>query len=197
MKSLLITAPEYKSAEHETISYALASGLDVLHIRKPGWPEMLVKEYIRKIPECWHNKLMVHGHVSIATSMNIRGVNCGRHNWPQPTSKEIVWSKSAHGIDELIKFRHQYAYFMLSPIYDSISKEGYKSPFNRTDLLQFLTKNKELSVYALGGIRKEYLADIKEMGFSGAAFLGAVWQNEDVNDRNIMVKDLISTCQKL
>ncbi|MBQ5621975.1 MAG: thiamine phosphate synthase, partial [Bacteroidaceae bacterium] len=75
----------------------------------------------------------------------------------------------------------------LSPIFDSISKEGYQSAFSRDELLEakrkgILSKN----VYALGGITFDKLNEIQNLGFYGAAILGAFWNNELQTNRHII-----------
>jgi thiamine-phosphate pyrophosphorylase len=71
------------------------------------------------------------------------------------------------------------SYAFLSPIFDSISKEGYSAArFNRHELRQVLTQC-PFPVIALGGITSENVLDAKHMGFAGAAVIGSVWQTED------------------
>ena len=71
-------------------------------------------------------------------------------------------------------------YVFLSPIYDSISKEGYSSayPF---DTLQKAQQAGiiDSKVIALGGISLEHLPEIASLGFGGAALLGDIWQQKE------------------
>ncbi|HXD94336.1 MAG TPA: thiamine phosphate synthase, partial [Bacteroidia bacterium] len=75
------------------------------------------------------------------------------------------------------KSRRKYEYVFLSPVFDSISKTGYKSNFDLENLKPFLKKHK--NVIALGGVNTKNIELIKQVGFSGAAFIGAVWQNKN------------------
>jgi thiamine-phosphate pyrophosphorylase len=65
----------------------------------------------------------------------------------------------------------------LSPIYDSISKQGYRAAFTREELLKAaqdgIIDNK---VYALGGVTFSRLEEVKALGFGGAMILGDAWR---------------------
>ena len=67
------------------------------------------------------------------------------------------------------------AYCFLSPIFDSISKEGYKANFDKLELKEFLAKDRKTKVIALGGLTEENYLEVLELGFDGGAFLGSVW----------------------
>lgn len=62
-------------------------------------------------------------------------------------------------------------YATLSPIFDSISKQGYKAAFNFDELQSALSKLK-LPVIALGGVTPEKIPLLTTLGFKGAAMLG-------------------------
>ena len=85
----------------------------------------------------------------------------------QPSTTEIAENK-------------QKDYCFLSPIYDSISKVGYKSNFEKKELHEakqsgILTDK----CIALGGVTPKHIPELIEMGFGGAAFLGYAWRNPE------------------
>ena len=69
------------------------------------------------------------------------------------------------------------SYRFLSPIFDSISKNGYRAAFTaeelRTAAARGLLGDRTL---ALGGITPDRLAAVRDYGFGGAALLGSIWQ---------------------
>ena len=93
-------------------------------------------------------------------------------------------STSFHALAEISRCRRRYDYVFLSPIFDSISKAGYASQF---DLAALQTSLQQLAarpsyyppVLALGGITSQNTKLVQQMGFAGAAVLGAVWQRAD------------------
>lgn len=85
------------------------------------------------------------------------------------------YSESTHSINEAEESKAQFCY--LSPLYPSISKKGYKNIglLNEVKQLYKIPKN----WIALGGINQDHLRDLKQLGFSYAAVLGAVWTSEN------------------
>lgn len=70
------------------------------------------------------------------------------------------------------------SYAFLSPIFDSISKEGYKAArFDQHELRQVLTEC-HFPVVALGGI-SDNVQEAYHMGFAGVAVIGSIWQAND------------------
>ena len=67
-------------------------------------------------------------------------------------------------------------YVFLSPIFDSISKKGYKHSFSNKDLEEAgINGIINERVVALGGVTPEYIPQLRAWNFGGAAFLGDVW----------------------
>jgi len=95
------------------------------------------------------------------------------------------WQGSAHSFEELEKTSADICF--LSPVFDSISKFGYKAKYNHQELKDGIAawrdfqKKENLSqkLFALGGVAAENIAELASLGFDGAAVLGAVWHNPD------------------
>jgi thiamine-phosphate pyrophosphorylase len=90
-------------------------------------------------------------------------------------------STSFHGLQQLhTDWGPVLTYAFLSPIFDSISKEGYSATrFDRRELHQALTLC-PFPVLALGGIiTPDNVQEAADMGFAGAAVIGSVWQAKD------------------
>ena len=69
-------------------------------------------------------------------------------------------------------------YLFLSPIFDSISKRGYLSQFSIESLQNAAEEGLiDGKVFALGGVTQAKLPLLHELGFGGAAMLGAAWQD--------------------
>lgn len=68
-----------------------------------------------------------------------------------------------------------YDYVLLSPVFDSISKQGYGAAgFPRAQLTATLASC-PVPVLALGGVSSSTAAAAADLGFAGAALLGSVW----------------------
>jgi len=93
----------------------------------------------------------------------------------------LPWQGSAHSFEELEKLETDICF--LSPVFDSISKFGYKAKYNHQELKDGIAAWKKLNrpqkLFALGGVDAENIAELASLGFDGAAVLGAVWHSPD------------------
>lgn len=167
-----ITSPDAIPNESQKISYLLQHGdADIVHIRKPQWTIELTAQLINAIPEVLHPKLKLHDHFDLLEQYNLAGVHLNRRNpTPHPKAKSV--SRSCHCIEQLEESAH-YDYITLSPIFDSISKAGYRSAFDLEKLKSHLIGRK---VVALGGVTPSKFPILKQTGFFGAAMLGYFWE---------------------
>lgn len=172
---IAITEPDFIENEAHKIVRILQSGVDYVHIRKPGAELRDVKRLIEDIPYPLRCRLKLHGHFQLTDEFNLGGIQLNsRCPNPSPTARSV--SRSCHSIEEVEKLWDRYEYVTLSPIYDSISKRGYLSKFNLDDIeSKIVGKN----VIAIGGVTPGSLNELTTRGFKGAAMLGCVWNNPD------------------
>ncbi|MDE6294558.1 MAG: thiamine phosphate synthase, partial [Muribaculaceae bacterium] len=84
-------------------------------------------------------------------------------------------SKSFHSLNELAASCLPLDYATLSPIYDSISKTGYKSHFQNKSELSGAIGQSSFPIVALGGVTPDKFNELRALGFGGAAMLGALF----------------------
>ena len=179
MEIIIITPPTPLQAPPETANALFEAGLQRLHLRFPDTDRKHTAQWIEQIAQPYRQRIVIHDHHDLAGAMALGGIHLNSRNplppvWYEPT-KDITLSRSCHTIDEIKQYHTQYHYLFLSPIFDSISKQGYTSAFTAAQLRpirQFLSRN----IYALGGITAERLPLIRQLGFKGAAILGDLWQ---------------------
>ena len=95
----------------------------------------------------------------------------------------LPWPGSAHSFEELEKTNANVCF--LGPVFDSISKFGYKSKFSHRELKKGIAawkafqkkENRSQKLFALGGVEAGNLSKLAKLGFDGAAVLGTVWHN--------------------
>ena len=86
-------------------------------------------------------------------------------------------SRSCHSLAEVAAWRDRLDYLFLSPVFDSISKQGYRAGFAPEELLRAAREGIiDRRVMALGGITPDNLARVRAWGFGGAVVLGDLWQ---------------------
>jgi thiamine-phosphate pyrophosphorylase len=180
MRIIVITQPYFYEEEAALINRLFNSGLTTLHLRKPlsSFADMVA--LLRSIESCHYSKIVLHDHFDLLMSFPLKGVHLNSRN-PICNYEELhSISTSCHSLSELSVLTPKYDYLFLSPIFDSISKTGYKAAFNTEEL----TQAKKVGiinekVIALGGVTRVRLPQIEQMGFGGAAVLGDVWAHID------------------
>jgi len=176
MKIALLTSPVKMMSECDTLEYLLEEGLDYLHIRKEEEDEPYVRKIVNTLPKSTRGQLVLHGYRELAGVYE--GVNFHHKSGSSYFNnfKTGFQTKAFHSIEEIKACKEPYEYGFLSPIFDSISKKGYKAAFNESELKEFLaSEEKKFPIYALGGINVENAKRAKELGFDGIAVLGAIW----------------------
>lgn len=174
-----ITPAQDVFREQERISAMIRSGrVTYFHIRKPDYSEEQMRAYLLPFDNDIREKLTLHDHHVLAEEMGIGGIHLNRRNPLPPThlhGKRI--SVSCHSVEEVIQWKEKADYCFLSPIFDSISKQGYASHFSLKHL-QSLFKEKILDdkVCALAGVTYENMALLEEAGFTSCAMLSSLWE---------------------
>lgn len=176
-----ITPPRIFPRESEQIVRLLYSGIDYIHIRHPEETPGDVRHLIQSIPEEFHQRLTLHDYFESAVDLGIGGLHLNHRNPEIPDALARVRcrfriSRSCHSYDE-IKDSAEMDYVTLSPIFDSISKQGYKTTFpqSKWDELKKVLRSLQIPVIALGGITEDKEEILKGLGFSGMAQLGSLW----------------------
>ena len=95
--------------------------------------------------------------------------------FPAPGYRGTV-SRSCHSLEEVATHRTATDYLFLSPVFDSISKQGYRSAFPPAALREAAAAGIiDEKVLALGGVSEANLPEVRDYGFGGAALLGDIW----------------------
>ena len=171
---VIISEPGFFSGEAEALR-RLLDGLECrVHLRKPGSAEEDMRRLVESLPEELRPRLTLQDHLQLAPEYGVGGVHpTSRFPEIPPCWRGLV-SRSCHSLDEVAACQDA-DYLFLSPIFDSISKSGYRSAF--TDAQLRSVSEIDGHVYALGGVRPENFPLLKEYGFGGAALLGHVWRD--------------------
>lgn len=182
---IAITPPFFFDGEAERISGILSKGeADFVHIRKPEASLSQIENLIKGIDPVFHNRLKLHDHFKLIENYDLGGIHLNSRN------KEIYpgacsVSKSYHSINEILEDERNYDvnkqrldYFFISPVFDSISKKGYKANINLDSLADCI---KDKPAIALGGVTPDKFGYLSSLGFKGAAMLGHFFPSETVN----------------
>lgn len=181
MKLAVITTPTFFGGEEELVRRLFDSGLERLHLRKPGATREELARFLDSLLASDRARIVLHDHFRLCLRYGCAGVHLNSRNPSLPAELEgVSVSRSCHSLEELGTWKESCNYLFLSPIYDSISKEGYGSAFPREELEKARESGLlDSRVYALGGVSLEHIDELRGLGFGGVAVLGALWQSSD------------------
>ncbi|MGL5788550.1 MAG: thiamine phosphate synthase, partial [Bacteroidales bacterium] len=137
MKLIVITSEKTYPQETEAIKQLLEAGLGALHLRKPSWSKEQTVAFLESIDPVFHNRIVLHDHYDLTGEYIVKGVHLNERNADQSEevfSDSYVNSDTLRSIEDLEEVNDDCKYHFLSPIYDSISKEGYSSQFTKEEL---------------------------------------------------------------
>lgn len=176
MKFIVITPPEFVDNEAERICRLFGLGVDLLHLRKPYATERACADLLRRIPPEHRQRIVVHDHFRLSGRFGLRGIHLNRRHPAAPPSFMGTVSCSCHSLDEAAERKAAVDYVFLSPVFDSISKHGYRSAYTRGQMESAAGQGIiDGRVIALGGVTLEHIPLLRSWHFGGAAFLGDVW----------------------
>lgn len=176
MKLILITSPTFLPGEAEAIEACLSAGVSFIHLRKPEASESEVEALVRAIPPTCYDRLIVHDHFALQARFGLGGIHLNdRHPHP-PVGYQGRLTRACHSLSEVAESQGHFDYVLLSPLFDSISKQGYRAAYTPEALVQARQEGIiDERVVALGGISLSRLPQVRQWGFGGAALLGDVW----------------------
>jgi len=174
-------------------------GLDLLHLRKYGYPEYRIQSIIEGIPVEYHKKIVLHSHYPLAISYNLGGIHITREKRNDLLfmylgirkfikNKDLTISISYHSTRKIENGASYIDYFFLNSIFGSIyegGKHAYKEP---DKLAEFLRATKK-KIVPLGGIDLINIDMIKEIGFNAIGLHGAIWTFENPVEKFCRIRD--------
>ena len=176
MKRIVITSPAFIPDEAQIIAGLFCAGLDLLHLRKPDATVHEVRRLLCEIPVECRKRIVIHDFFSLQDEFSLGGIHLNSRHTEAPEGYQGLLSRACHSLEEVEATVARFDYVLMSPVYDSISKQGYRSGYSQEALRQAQAEGIiNEKVIALGGISESNLSEIKSLGFGGAALLGDIW----------------------
>ena len=177
---ILITLPRILKNEAETLAALCGAGVSIIHIRKPEASEPEIEELLKTLQALGADmsRLTIHYNEPLARRYGLGGVHLRIEELLAGAGEGLRRSCSAHGWTEAERAATDADYVFLSPLFDSISKPGYRSAIDPAEAAERLRRRKG-RIVALGGIRPANIARVRRIGFDGAAVLGAAWSADE------------------
>lgn len=176
----VISDPHLLPGEDHVVEGLFAEGLDCFHLRKPE----IDKDSIRKLLDKWAPRyagnIVIHQYPELVKEYHLKGFHIP-NNFNADKSDAHPIGRSLHTLEDIINHSGEYQYVFVSPLFDSISKKGYKANFSLKELQETLSniKSTKTKYIGLGGIDTCNFSKVKHIGLHGAAVLGAIWNLKD------------------
>lgn len=181
---MILIAPEEDVENELTILNQLfEAGLDCFHLRKPRKNYQEHCEYLHQINSAYHPRIVTHFFHELIDHYALKGI----HFQEKKRQKNIAFidkkiltlkqagktiSSSFHELEELINCNLEFDYYLLSPVFSSISKKGYEGR-------GFDVNHINKTIVGMGGIKANTISQVTELGYKGIGVLGAVWNTQN------------------
>lgn len=186
MKLIVISNPLYLDGEARLINQLFDAGLEILHLRKEAGDRRAYRKLIGAIDPAYRDRLVLNGFHELAEEFGIRRLHyseqwrraAGAIRKGEPVfgngNKDRVISTSIHDLKD-INEAEEFDYAFYGPVFDSLSKPGYRGVEERGFKLKRNAGKMGTEIIALGGIDVSRIDQVQAMNFGGLAVLGAVW----------------------
>lgn len=184
MELIVISNPTAVDDESTIINNLFQAGLKYFHVRKRDSDINMVRQLLNGIAPQFHARISLHQFHEIANEFGIQRLHyteqarmrSNAQKWQMQAKEGFTLSTSVHDITTLHTLAH-FDYAFYGPVFNSISKPGYKSTLPADFKLD--RSNIKTKVIALGGVDGSNLTKVRAMGFDGAAILGTIWNDPD------------------
>jgi thiamine-phosphate pyrophosphorylase len=177
MRIIAITTPKVDNRDAQIIRRLLASGVDIVHLRKPESGIEECREVLKQLSGHEREKIIVHDFPQLYYEFSLKGIHVNRNIVALPDDYNGFRTRSCHSFEEVQQFKNEYDYLFLSPIFNSISKAGYNAGFTGEELKKASDEGIiDQKVVALGGVTFDKVPYLKKLNFGGAAMLGALYK---------------------
>ena len=172
-----ITTPKVTDDDAAIIVRLLNSGIDIIHLRKPESTIEECRRVLERLDARYRSKIVVHDYPALYAEFSLKGIHLNRNITSYSDDYRGNRSRSCHTLGEVVRYKADYDYLLLSPIFDSISKQGYRSGFSDEELRRASDEGIiDHKVIALGGVTPERFDYIRSLNFGGVAMMGSIYK---------------------
>ena len=182
MRIIAITTPKVGDNDAYLIKRLLEGGIDIIHLRKPESDIHACRQLLKALTKEEREQIIVHDFPELYDEFSLKGIHINRNVSSLPNDYIGLRTRSCHSLEEVKRYKNEYDYLFLSPIFDSISKVGYRAGFRKEELQEASMKGIiDEKVVALGGVTFESIAYLKGLNFGGVAMIGGIYNMNGLN----------------
>lgn len=177
MHVIAITLPYAIDGEVAIIRRLLVEGIYTIHLRKPDADIEYCRQLLGQLTLAERARIVIHDYYELYEEFSLRGVHINRNIIELPDGYRGTRTRSCHSFEEVVRYKDDSDYMFLSPVFDSISKQGYCSAFTHADLQMAADEGIiDSKVIALGGVTYDKIPYLESLHFGGIAMSGAIYR---------------------
>ncbi len=178
---MLIILTSEREIENETmlLNQLFENGLEVLHLRKPSFDIEGYRKLLNQIEKKYYKRIVIHQYLNLCMEYELKGIHLQEsvreslvntlESFTNAYKKRgFSVSSSFHEPEELNACSIKFDYHLLSPVFSSISKQGYEGR-------GFDVNHIDKTIIGMGGVNSQTIPEVFKLGFKGIGVLGGVW----------------------
>lgn len=183
------------------LNQAVLAGVPAIQLRERDLPtgELLaLAQEIQTVTASHAIPLIINDRIDLALALDLAGVHLRSDSLPVPIARRLLGSHrligiSTHSVEEVRRANRDRAdYIVLGPIFDTPSKHSF-GPALGLDLLTDACRQSTVPIFAIGGITRERVCEVRQAGAHGVAVIGALLTSEDVGAAIREFRDALDT----
>ncbi|MEC4888941.1 MAG: thiamine phosphate synthase [Nitrospira sp.] len=170
------------------VRLAVEAGLPAVQLRERDLPTgdlLALARTIHDITKPRGVPLLINDRVDLALALDLDGVHLRANSLPVSVARRLLGGHrllgvSTHSIDEVRRANDDGAdYVIVGPVFDTPSKRAFGMPLGLERLAE-ACGGSSIPVFAIGGITRERIADVRRAGAYGVAMIGGILGRRDV-----------------
>lgn len=183
----------------EVVELAIKGGAELIQLREKELPFELFLEEAKEVAslcKSYHVPLLINDNVEIALLCGADGAHIGQSDIPLSRAREILGANKIIGVsantveDALLAEQGGADCIGTGAIFPTSTKDDAEAVSLST--LQEICKAVSIPVYAIGGIKKENIAELQHTDIAGAAIVSAIFAANDIEGATRELKLLLN-----
>ena len=182
MKLIVMTQPTFFVEENKIIERLFESGLDMLHLYKPGSSPMYAERLLTLLPDNYYNKVVVHEHYYLKEEYKLQGIHLDDPSQNPPIGFRGHVSRTCTDLSMLKSMKNGSSYVFLDRVFSNTNIENVQLAHTH-EQLKAAHKHGLIDrhVYAMGGITLENIHVAKDLGFGGVVVCSDLWNKFNIH----------------
>ena len=178
----------------------ILAGAKILQVRAKNETKKAIYEITREIAAlCQENKVccIVNDYVDIALVAEVTGVHLGQLDFPAVEARSLLPEKiiglSSHNREQFLAANQEPAdYVAIGPVFQTQTKMHADPALGLTLIASFLQQKKK-PVVAIGGIRRDHLAQLIRLNVDGIAVISELYRDGNVYENACRMIEVIQS----